>query len=63
MGIRQVVMCAYKRGCCNEGVLCSWRCNCVVGVHMWILVVLLGGAFIIVLLRFLWPVFSFVFTM
>jgi hypothetical protein len=63
VGIRLVVVWAYQMECCNEGVLCVWRCNSVVGVCMWILVVLFGGASIIALLRFLWPVFRFVFTM
>ena len=35
MGIMPVVVWAYRRGCCNEGVLCVWRCNCIVCVCMW----------------------------
>ncbi len=36
VGIRPVVLWAYQRECCNEGVWRVRRCNCVVGVCMWI---------------------------
>ena len=57
VGIRPVVVWTYQKKCCNEGVVRVWRCNCVVGVCMWILVVLFGGASIFAPLRFLWPVY------